>query len=66
MGIDPEHAEHIFGMFKRLHGREIPGTGIGLALCRKLVERQGGRIWVESRAGQGAIFKFTIPVEKRF
>ena len=66
VGIDPEHAEHIFGMFKRLHGREIPGTGIGLALCRKLVERQGGRIWVESRAGQGAIFKFTIPVEKRF
>ncbi len=61
MGIDPQDTERVFGMFKRLHGNEIPGTGIGLALCKKAVERQGGRIWVESEAGQGATFKFTIP-----
>jgi light-regulated signal transduction histidine kinase (bacteriophytochrome) len=63
IGIDPVDAEHVFGMFKRLHGKDIPGTGIGLALCRKVVERLGGRIWVESKAGQGAVFKFTIPKE---
>jgi PAS domain S-box-containing protein len=62
IGIDPKDMERVFGMFKRLHGSEIPGTGIGLALCRKIVERKGGRIWVESEAGQGATFKFTVPV----
>jgi PAS domain S-box-containing protein len=61
VGIDAEDSERVFGMFKRLHGSEIPGSGMGLALCKKVVERQGGRIWVESEPGRGATFKFTIP-----
>lgn len=63
IGIGPEHAEEVFAPFKRLHGREIPGTGIGLALCRRIVEGQGGRIWVEPRPEGGSIFRFTMPVE---
>jgi len=61
MGIDPKDTDRVFGMFKRLHGRELSGTGIGLSLCKKVVERQGGRIWVESETGRGATFKFTVP-----
>jgi two-component system, chemotaxis family, CheB/CheR fusion protein len=61
IGIDPQDSDRVFGMFKRLHGGEIPGSGIGLALCRKIVARKGGRIWVESETGRGATFKFTIP-----
>lgn len=61
IGIAPEYHERIFGVFKRLHGQEIPGTGIGLALCRRIVEHYGGSIGVESRPGEGATFWFTLP-----
>jgi PAS domain S-box-containing protein len=61
IGIAPQHHGQIFGLFKRLHGQDIPGTGIGLAICRRVVESHHGRIWVESENGQGSIFYFTVP-----
>jgi len=61
IGIPPEYAQQIFGVFKRLHDQTYPGTGIGLAICQRIVERYGGRIWLEPTAGPGSHFCFTLP-----
>jgi signal transduction histidine kinase len=61
VGIAPQFQERIFGLFKRAHGKSYPGAGVGLALSKKIVERHGGRIWVDSKVGQGSDFRFTVP-----
>jgi chemotaxis family two-component system sensor kinase Cph1 len=64
IGFDEKYRDKMFLIFQRLQGRgKFPGTGIGLAICKRIVERHGGRIWANSRSGEGATFHFTIPVE---
>lgn len=58
VGFDQQYAERIFGLFKRLHGSEYPGIGLGLAICERVIERYGGRIWAEGALGEGATFSF--------
>jgi light-regulated signal transduction histidine kinase (bacteriophytochrome) len=61
IGIDPKHSQRIFGVFKRIHNDAYPGAGMGLPIAKRIIERHGGRIWVESHLGQGATFFFALP-----
>jgi PAS domain S-box-containing protein len=64
-GFQQAYAERVFGMFKRLHGQNVPGSGIGLAICKAVVERHGGRVWAQSQEGKGTTISFTLPVHRR-
>jgi len=65
IGIDPQYHERIFKIFQRIHGRdEYPGTSIGLAVCKRILERLGGRIWLRSEFGKGSTFYFALPIKK--
>ncbi len=65
IGVEPEYADQIFAPFKRLHGiGDYEGSGVGLAICKRAVERHGGRIWLESKLGEGARFLFTLPAHE--
>ena len=66
IGIDPQYSERIFGIFKRLHGRDNPGTGIGLAICKKIVGKHGGKIWLKSAPGEGTTVFFSVPFQEAF
>ncbi|MCZ2079454.1 MAG: PAS domain S-box protein [Bryobacteraceae bacterium] len=63
IGIEPQYSERIFGLFKRLN-RNVPGTGVGLAICKRIAEKHGGRIWVESKRGQGSTFRIALPASE--
>jgi chemotaxis family two-component system sensor kinase Cph1 len=64
LGINAQYLTSIFDAFKRLHGSDRPGSGLGLSTCKKIIERYGGKIWVESQTGMGSTFYFTVPKER--